>query len=70
MPYCKFITVQPLKIRNAAAVSIMASDKGNLQHRKRRLSITYRKVKLDKVKPIAPLGKVAEILQEHFNIKS
>ena len=43
---------------------------GNLQHRERRLSITYRKVKLDKVKQIYPQGKVAEMLQEHFNIKS
>jgi alkylated DNA repair protein alkB family protein 8 len=43
---------------------------GNLQHRDRRLSITYRKVKIAKVKPINPEGKVAEMLQTFFNIKS
>lgn len=42
---------------------------GNIQHRERRLSITYRKVKPDKVKPLDPDGKVAEMLQKSFNIK-
>lgn len=41
---------------------------GNIQHRERRLSITYRKVRMDKVKPINPDGKVAEMLQKLFNI--
>lgn len=43
---------------------------GNLHHRERRLSITYRKVMPKKVKPINPDGKVAAMLQEHFNITS
>lgn len=42
----------------------------NIQHRDRRLSITYRKVRKDKVKPLNTDGKVAEMLQELFNIKS
>ncbi|MDB5020553.1 MAG: Alpha-ketoglutarate-dependent dioxygenase AlkB [Pedobacter sp.] len=41
---------------------------GRLQHRERRVSITYRKVKPGKVKPINPEGKVAKLLQESFNI--
>jgi alkylated DNA repair dioxygenase AlkB len=41
---------------------------GNVKHRERRLSITYRKVIMKKVKPINPDGKVARMLQEHFNI--
>jgi alkylated DNA repair protein alkB family protein 8 len=43
---------------------------GNVKHRERRLSITYRKVLIKKVKPINPGGKVASMLQEHFNIHS
>ncbi|HZF65302.1 MAG TPA: alpha-ketoglutarate-dependent dioxygenase AlkB [Chitinophagaceae bacterium] len=43
---------------------------GNVKHRNRRLSITYRKVIMKKVKPINPDGKVAKMLQEHFNIGS
>ena len=43
---------------------------GNVKHRERRVSITYRKVILKKVKPINPDGKVAKMLQEQFNIKS
>lgn len=42
---------------------------GNLQHRERRLSITYRKVMPKKVKSINPEGKVAEMLRVHFDIK-
>jgi alkylated DNA repair dioxygenase AlkB len=41
---------------------------GVLQHRDRRVSITYRKVKAAKVKPINPEGKVAKLLQESFHI--
>jgi alkylated DNA repair dioxygenase AlkB len=41
---------------------------GTLQHRERRVSITYRKVKPKRVKPINPEGKVAKLLQEVFNI--
>jgi alkylated DNA repair dioxygenase AlkB len=41
---------------------------GNVQHRERRVSITYRKVKPKMVKPINPEGKVAKLLQETFNI--
>jgi alkylated DNA repair dioxygenase AlkB len=41
---------------------------GNVQHRERRVSITYRKVKPKRVKPINPEGKVAKLLQEEFNI--
>ena len=43
---------------------------GNVKHRGRRLSITYRKVIGKKVKPINPGGKVAKMLQDHFNINS
>lgn len=41
---------------------------GQLKHRERRVSITYRKVKPSKVHPINPEGKVAQLLQEQFNI--
>ena len=41
---------------------------GNVKHRERRISITYRKVKTNRVKPINPEGKVAEMLRKHFNI--
>ncbi|QJD96528.1 alpha-ketoglutarate-dependent dioxygenase AlkB [Mucilaginibacter robiniae] len=41
---------------------------GNVHHRERRVSITYRKVKPKKVHPINPEGKVAKLLQEKFNI--
>lgn len=41
---------------------------GSVQKRERRVSITYRKVKPTQVKPINPEGKVARMLQEHFNI--
>lgn len=40
---------------------------GNIQHRERRLSITYRKVKMNKVKSINPEGKVAEMLRTVFS---
>jgi alkylated DNA repair protein alkB family protein 8 len=40
---------------------------GILQHRDRRLSITYRKVKPEKVKPIIQNGKVANMLRELFD---
>lgn len=43
---------------------------GNVKHRERRLSITYRKVIMKKVKPINPDGKVAKMLREQFNINS
>lgn len=43
---------------------------GTVKQRKRRLSITYRKVIMKKVKPIDPDGKVAKMLQAHFNINS
>jgi alkylated DNA repair dioxygenase AlkB len=41
---------------------------GNLKHRERRVSITYRKVKQKQVKPIDPTGKVIKLLQERYNI--
>jgi alkylated DNA repair dioxygenase AlkB len=41
---------------------------GNLKHRERRVSVTYRKVKPKKVHPINPEGKVAQLLQDKFNI--
>lgn len=41
---------------------------GNVKHRERRVSITYRKVKPKKVHPINPEGKVAQLLQEKFHI--
>lgn len=43
---------------------------GNLKHRERRLSITYRKVIPKKVKPINLDGRVAKMLREHFNINA
>jgi alkylated DNA repair protein alkB family protein 8 len=43
---------------------------GAVKHRERRLSITYRKVIMKKVVPINPEGKVAKMLQEHFNSNS
>jgi alkylated DNA repair protein alkB family protein 8 len=43
---------------------------GNVKHRERRLSITYRKVILKKVKPINPDGKVAKMLRDQFQIDS
>jgi alkylated DNA repair dioxygenase AlkB len=41
---------------------------GSVQHRERRVSITYRKVKPEKVHPINVDGKVAKILKEVFSI--
>ena len=41
---------------------------GVVKHRERRLSITYRKVIMKQVKHINPNGKVAQMLQEQFNI--
>ena len=41
----------------------------NVKHRERRLSITYRKIKPEKVKPINPDGKAAEMLRKFFNIE-
>lgn len=41
---------------------------GLVQHRERRLSITYRKVIPKKVKPINPDGKVAKMLEDQFNL--
>jgi alkylated DNA repair dioxygenase AlkB len=43
---------------------------GQVQHRDRRVSITYRKVKPKRVKPMNPEGKVAQMLQEKFNINA
>ncbi len=43
---------------------------GEIHHRERRLSITYRTVKNEKVKAINPEGKVAEMLRKQFNISS
>jgi alkylated DNA repair dioxygenase AlkB len=41
---------------------------GIAQHRERRWSITYRKVKMNKVKPINPEGKVAEMLRDIYSV--
>jgi alkylated DNA repair dioxygenase AlkB len=41
---------------------------GSVHHRERRVSITYRKVKPEKVHPINVDGKVAKILKEVFSI--
>lgn len=41
---------------------------GKVQHRERRVSVTYRKVKQAKVHSINPEGKVARILQDQFNM--
>ena len=42
---------------------------GNVKHRERRVSITYRKVKTKRVKPINPEGKAAEMLLKYYNIE-
>jgi alkylated DNA repair protein alkB family protein 8 len=41
---------------------------GNVQHRERRWSITYRKVKMNKVKSINPEGKVAGMLKDIYGL--
>ncbi|WP_165795982.1 alpha-ketoglutarate-dependent dioxygenase AlkB [Siphonobacter curvatus] len=41
---------------------------GQIKHRERRVSITYRKVKPAKVKPMNPDGKVAQLLKEQFHL--
>jgi alkylated DNA repair protein alkB family protein 8 len=41
---------------------------GKLQHRERRWSITYRKVKINKVKSINPEGKVAGMLKDIYGL--
>ncbi len=41
---------------------------GNIKHRERRVSITYRKVLPKKVKGINSEGKVAEMLRKYYNI--
>ncbi len=42
---------------------------GETTMRGRRISVTYRKVKQSRVKAINPEGKVAEMLQDYFNIE-
>ena len=42
---------------------------GTVQHRERRWSITYRKVKMNKVKLINPDGKVAGMLRDIYDVK-
>jgi alkylated DNA repair dioxygenase AlkB len=42
---------------------------GVIKHRERRISITYRKVKQNRVHAINPDGKVAKMLQGDFNIQ-
>ncbi len=39
---------------------------GNIKFRDRRISITYRKIKMDKVKPINQFGKVASMLKNYY----
>ncbi len=41
---------------------------GEIKHRERRVSITYRKVKPAKVKPMNPEGKVAQLLKDSFHL--
>ena len=41
---------------------------GNVQHRERRWSITYHKVKMNKVKPINSDGKVAGMLRDIYDV--
>ena len=41
---------------------------GNIVHRDRRVSITYRKVKPSKVQPLDPNGKVAQMLAENLGV--
>ena len=43
---------------------------GNVQHRERRWSITYRNVKMNKVKPINPDGKVAGMLRDIYHVNT
>lgn len=42
---------------------------GDVKHRERRVSITYRRVKPGRVKPINPEGKAAEMLRKHYHIE-
>ncbi len=42
---------------------------GEVRHRERRVSITYRKVKPTKVKAMNPEGKVAQLLKEQYGLK-
>lgn len=42
---------------------------GTVKMRERRVSVTYRKVKDNKVHPINPEGKAAEMLKRYFNIE-
>lgn len=41
---------------------------GEIKHRERRVSITYRKIKPAKVKPMNPEGKVAQLLKDSFHL--
>ncbi len=41
---------------------------GIIQHRDRRWSITYRKVKMNKVKPLNPDGKVAGMMRDIYKV--
>jgi alkylated DNA repair dioxygenase AlkB len=43
---------------------------GEVHHRDRRVSITYRKVKPKRVHPINPEGKVSNLLQDTFNVSA
>ena len=43
---------------------------GYIQHRAKRWSITYRKVKMNKVQTINPNGKVADMLKDIFHINT
>ena len=66
-----YVMQDEARTRYKHAIPPRKKDKleGNVQHRERRVSITYRKVKMNKVKPINPDGKAAEMLRKYYDIE-
>ena len=66
-----YVMQDEARTRYKHAIPPRKKDKleGNVQHRERRVSITYRKVKMNKVKPIDPDGKAAEMLRKYYDIE-
>jgi hypothetical protein len=74
VPRCSLYEMQDeVRYKWKHAIPLRKKDiiDGNVQRRERRWSITYRKVKMNKVRPINPNGKVAGMLRGiyHVNIK-
>lgn len=66
-----YVMQDEARTRYKHAIPPRKKDKldGDVKHRERRVSITYRKVKLQRVKPINPEGKAAEMLRRYYNIR-